>query len=626
MSITTKESLAVYAESLKISLAGLCRMFTQQNVRVVFQGKTPCTDGHVVILPEIRSLIKAGPMTQEEIDRALAYMKALKGLVWHEGGHVRYTTWSELPRHYGPTLPLHRCTNLYEDIRMEEAVIRDYPGARPDLDYVYTFYTAEKAASADYKPSKFYQVLDGIILQQKVAGYKTNPLWLRLHKRVRKFVHATRKLSAQAKTAQDTRTAKKLARKLLKMIRREFIVEKDEDEKKEEEKTTQDESSSDESAQPKDGVVQNPGFADVSALEDVTPVDPQTFFVEDKDATAPNIGGLVESEVEKNVEETATYLNYTGVHDAPYMVYTTKNDRIGPISHEEDHQLKTEDFQKYVELAGGYARLVSKLRSAFVAETKTRFVSGIDSGEEIDDMAGLTLRTTRDVFAEYQGRNTMRSTAVELSVDCSGSMSTSRGGLQRIEKARILCLVLAKVLESTPVQLSIVGWSTGPYTQARAIYDRADPATRDAYARFGSLDIRVVKEFTEPLHRHRIMALKPRGNSYDAESLRFSVARLQRTTAKRRILMLLVDGCPTPPDGHKYALPLQQQELKKAVKEARQSVELIVFSIDSPNAAVYYDDGERKESFLTIDGQTDLVKIITERLPRVLLRGNTKTG
>lgn len=618
--ITSKEHLSVYADQLKVSLAGLCRMFTQRNVRVVFQGKMACTDGNVVVLPEIKSLVKAGPMTQEDIDRALAYMQALKGLVWHEGGHVRYTTMSEFPKHYGPTLPLHRCTNLYEDLRIEEAVVRDYPGARSDLDYIYKFYSAEKAADDTYKPSKFYQILDGIIIQQKLgADYKLNPLWRRLHKRVRKFVISVRKLSAQAKTCRDTRAVKKLARKLLKLIKREFILEKEEDKKEEEKKEAQ---AADESSSSEDVTAEHvPGFADIKMLEDMEPVDPNTFFARSGDEADPNIGGLIEKAVEKTIAETATYLNWNGTPDIPYMVYTTKNDRVGPVTTEEDRLLKTEDAAKYVAISSGYAKMITRLRAAFTAETKTRYLSGRDSGDEIDDMSGLVTRTTKDVFAEIVGSKTMRSTAVELSVDCSGSMSLNRGGLQRIEKARILCLVMAKVLENTPVKLSIVGWSTGSHTEAQNLYNRADPSTRDAYARYGALDIRVIKEFNEPLAKHRIMALKPRGNSYDAESVRFSVARLKSTPAKRRILMLLVDGCPQPPDSHKYAQAYQQQELKKAVIEARQSVELIVFSIDSPNAAVYYDDGERQESFLTIDGQTDMVKIISERLPRVLLRG-----
>lgn len=91
----------------------------QFGVKVVIGGSGACTDGTIVQLPEVDESYPRG---------------VLWGFTAHECGHVRMTNFA-VPRN--AKSPLHKAMwNTFEDGRIEQWVIGEFPGTKNDLDAV----------------------------------------------------------------------------------------------------------------------------------------------------------------------------------------------------------------------------------------------------------------------------------------------------------------------------------------------------------------------------------------------------------------------------------------------------------------------------------------------------------
>ena len=117
-------------DALPIVAAAYGRKF---NVPVEVGGDHACTDGTIIRIPQL---------AEDPTARTLAW-----GYLAHEAGHVRHTdfsVWNAVAGH-----PLTRAiTNILEDVRIENAMIGSYPGARQTLDAVLDWMIAEGKIAA----------------------------------------------------------------------------------------------------------------------------------------------------------------------------------------------------------------------------------------------------------------------------------------------------------------------------------------------------------------------------------------------------------------------------------------------------------------------------------------------
>ena len=91
----------------------------QYGVDVVIGGSQACTNGRTIHLPALPP------------DDAVATLLA-RGYLDHESGHIRHTDFGALPQDRTPLL--RRLANRLEDIRIEQAMGRRYPGVRTNLN------------------------------------------------------------------------------------------------------------------------------------------------------------------------------------------------------------------------------------------------------------------------------------------------------------------------------------------------------------------------------------------------------------------------------------------------------------------------------------------------------------
>ena len=117
--------------ALPIVAAAYGRKF---GVQVQVGGANACTDGRTIIIPEI---------SDDPLARTLAW-----GYLTHEAAHVRETNFGACAR-FAAKGPLYASVlNVLEDVRIENAIMRSYPGARSTLDTVMAWLVAQGKTAA----------------------------------------------------------------------------------------------------------------------------------------------------------------------------------------------------------------------------------------------------------------------------------------------------------------------------------------------------------------------------------------------------------------------------------------------------------------------------------------------
>ena len=89
-------------------------------VRVQVYGDTACTDGHLIILPQLED--------PDETLQSVAW-----GYLAHEAAHVRYTDFDCIAKTQ-PEGILRSLFNIIEDVRIEKAITEDYPGTQISIE------------------------------------------------------------------------------------------------------------------------------------------------------------------------------------------------------------------------------------------------------------------------------------------------------------------------------------------------------------------------------------------------------------------------------------------------------------------------------------------------------------
>ena len=131
----------------------------RMGVRVEVSGHKACTDGECIWLPAFEL------ETQHQEDICWAFLS-------HEAAHVRFTDFS---LDYDGSPLRQRLTNLFEDIRIEKAITKVYPGAGLSLEKLVSHLVKEKRLSAPERDDLSVTVLHNallVILRFDVLGQK----------------------------------------------------------------------------------------------------------------------------------------------------------------------------------------------------------------------------------------------------------------------------------------------------------------------------------------------------------------------------------------------------------------------------------------------------------------------
>jgi len=135
------------ANALPIVAAAYGRKF---GVQVQVGGANACTDGRTITIPEI---------SDDPLARTLAW-----GYLTHEAAHVRETNFGACARFAAKGPLFGSVLNVLEDVRIENAIMRPYPGARSTLDAVMTWLVAQGMTAAPKEEDSPPAVLGNALL------------------------------------------------------------------------------------------------------------------------------------------------------------------------------------------------------------------------------------------------------------------------------------------------------------------------------------------------------------------------------------------------------------------------------------------------------------------------------
>ncbi|QNP49832.1 cobaltochelatase CobT-related protein [Diaphorobacter aerolatus] len=191
---------------------------------------------------------------------------------------------------------------------------------------------------------------------------------------------------------------------------------------------------------------------------------------------------------------------------------------------------------------------VGRIARYFQQRLATRQRDGWNFGLEDGHLDGARLAQlvsdpdTREIFKD-EAQRPINETAVSFLLDCSGSMKNHARAMS------ILVDVLARALEIAGARAEVLGFSTGAWNGGRARRDWQKAGQPEAPGRLNERLHIVFKEAGRRWQhgRHGIAALRKPDlfrEGIDGEGVEWACQRLRAQTARRRILMVISDGCP----------------------------------------------------------------------------------
>jgi cobalamin biosynthesis protein CobT len=202
---------------------------------------------------------------------------------------------------------------------------------------------------------------------------------------------------------------------------------------------------------------------------------------------------------------------------------------------------------------------------------------------------------------------TNKDIAVQLVIDCSGSMSGSK-----ISSAATAAYMLASIFERINVPFEVVGFTTlnapiaghvakADWTKLQKDYQACREEAyrmgkRTKFARFAPIALYTFKEFQK---RFDDIAKKTLGflpnaygfmlNNIDGESIEMAAMRLRMRREARKVMIVMSDGQPAG-DGDGA---MQQRKLKQVVEDiGRSNIEIYGLGLEDRSVLHYYPKAE----------------------------------
>lgn len=273
-----------------------------------------------------------------------------------------------------------------------------------------------------------------------------------------------------------------------------------------------------------------------------------------------------------------------------------------------------------------------KLERALVAMAEVDYVSGQRAGRlDIRRRSAQIMRGQENVYRrKMEGKEI--DTAVMILCDLSGSMGGRINGKTKMELSAQTCAALAECFEKTGVELEIIGFSNcagahrdGFRPEVIDVYEKAYSAAGKTkgtgmFHRNEALNIYVFKDFEDSLRecRQQLGSLSQcaGGNNSDGDAIIIAAKRLQRSKAKKKILMVLSDGQPA----HKKVSGDEHKYTKQAVEyvTTKQGITTIGVGIMDSSVKNYY------KNWSVVNNLSDLDKAVMDNIARMILGENFK--
>ncbi len=231
-----------------------------------------------------------------------------------------------------------------------------------------------------------------------------------------------------------------------------------------------------------------------------------------------------------------------------YRVYTRAYDRelaaSGLLRPEQALEYRAKLDALVAASGHNVGRLARRLQLLFATPSRDGWDDGREEGR-VDGrrLAQLIAAPTERRLFRTERNAPQADCALSFLIDCSGSMK------QHIEHVAVLVDVLSRALDRAGVATEVLGFTTGAWQGGRAARDWRRAGRPAHPGRLNEVDHLVFKDARTPWRRaRRDIAALFRADVFregiDGEAIAWAAARLAAQDARRRVLLVVSDGCP----------------------------------------------------------------------------------
>jgi cobalamin biosynthesis protein CobT len=242
--------------------------------------------------------------------------------------------------------------------------------------------------------------------------------------------------------------------------------------------------------------------------------------------------------------------------------YNLNNKSIFPpnnILNDRIYVPSNEDLQEYNQTRINASSQILSLKKMFriylQAQTKKSQLRGLEEGKLDTQRLHIAACGQTTIFKD-QNLKLLPETAIELMIDMSGSMNANL--------ARTAAIILAEALSSIPqIKLSISGFTSNDLAGS-TIFRRYDPNS----GRQCGMDILQFKNFSEPYQkcRAKLGAIYNTGNTPLGDAYGHALEHIIPRLEPRRIIFLITDGQPEFPQGQNHSDYLLMKKIHRDAK------------------------------------------------------------
>mgnify|MGYP000341999308 FL=1 len=589
-------------------------------VYVTFEGEGAFTDGKRINLP---SMDMSAELTIEQV-------KAMRGYVDHEAGHVRHSDMPRILDFYKRCINndkegLKNLHNCVEDVWMEGAVCDDYVGAYKNLKQ-----TNELGKG---KELKCWSDAEATLAEARAKGNTEVTLEDIKARQEEMFADWNHDMIGMGIKACDSKYLNEYgsAKKVLDLYSEDQLkwIKKWAEEA---EKCTNTEQAITLAKSIDKIVKENPN------LEDMDPEDFDPQAGEGEPEGEP--GDVTDGEAEEGTGqgrgkgekgempwdltlegslcgEGDTASGAIGQMDGPlkggYRVFSTTDDRIykrGSGLYGNSNQSMVDSVEHHLyqevkdEISSDIKTMKNKLRRSLMAKMQKRTVHGREYGRLDNKRLVAASNFERNVYKQQSDIYEL-DTAVTLLIDLSGSMYNSNKNVV----ARDCAVALSECLDGAGMEFKVVGFSN------KSMPDGWNGEGQ--YHRIERLDTTVFKDFGMPLRKCRASVAKIHdavgGNNSDYDFIANELSALKKRDEKRKVLFVLSDGHPA----HQGSASSSEiiRHCKLAIKAGQKDgVECVGIGIKDKAVEGIYDD------CVVVQNVNELSSTVFNKLTNLLLK------
>jgi cobaltochelatase CobT len=603
-------------------------------VNVVFSGQHAMTDGSTIYIPSLDHT--------KQLDEETA--RVTRGFIDHEAGHIRHTDMKaftkEMERAHANGDKFHAMLlNCIEDVRIEDCVRSEYPGAERNISGMNeklvdsVVERMAKVDAADPRISMPIAIVAADMERNSVPGVEKMVASIpkpimdmardcigMIDSRLRRVVERVEDGVTVADGKPGTNDAIELTRIISAMVDEKFNPDRkkekgegdgegegDGDEKSEGDEEGEGKGKEGESkGKPPEGKVDTKHSSWVNGHVSA-PIDNKLNL---REVLKHNIGGTRSGYTRFGTSSDRVHT----IYDAPgkYKTYNDMDMTCGRNPHMMSNPDGRASYQSCLrDNAGAVGVMARKLERALMDKLRRGWQRNLEDGSFDSRRVVGAVRGEANIYRMRDDAPSL-DTAVTLLIDLSGSMSGKKADV-----AMQSAICLAECLHRVGVSFEVLGFSDrgGFHTKEENKRLQKLHAESVRLTRWEPIDLFVFKEFDERLPDAR-MAMGNiyscvGGNNSDGEHVLNAHARLMKRTEKRKIMIVLSDGSPACRTHDSDGL---LQHLRYAVDYCeRKGTKMIGIGICDDSVSRFYP------KYTVINDVTDLGKATLDQVGRMIL-------